>query len=55
MVSVGPGFTKRADDGGDWTETKFTTDPAGTSETVSFGNTAGQGFSMGVVSVKPAW
>ncbi|HEY4177243.1 MAG TPA: hypothetical protein VGM90_10440 [Kofleriaceae bacterium] len=52
VLSVGPGFTKRTDDGGDWTETKVTTDPAGTVEHVTFGNTAGQGFSLGVVTVK---
>ena len=53
VQGVSAGFTKGADDGnGDAAEYRVTTDPAGTAEPITIGNTVGYVLSM--VTLKPA-
>jgi hypothetical protein len=54
LLDVGPGYTKASDDlGGDYTEYKLTTDPAGTHEPVVFINGGTDDFTIAAVAIKP--
>jgi len=52
VTAIGAGYTKGADNGGgDWTEYKLTTDPAGTNEVAQFTSTTTYIVSM--LSLRP--
>jgi hypothetical protein len=52
VTAIGSGYSMGADnDGGDWTEYKVTTDPAGTMETPTFTSTAT--FMASTISINP--
>jgi hypothetical protein len=53
LTSISEGYTKGADTGGgEWSAYKITTDPAGTVETVTFGNPVNAYNVMGAVALK---
>ncbi|MGE5184422.1 MAG: hypothetical protein ACM31C_20270 [Acidobacteriota bacterium] len=53
ITGAGPGYTKGADNaGGDWSEYKITTDPAGTPEQVSFAS-PNVGFVLAMATLPP--
>jgi hypothetical protein len=53
ITGVGPGYAKGADNGGgDWSEYKLTTDPAGTLEQVTFASPA-VGFVLAAATLAP--